>query len=158
VRELLVEPNLSLLPPDYAEGTRHDPVLQPRHAHPEAHGGAAAVGPGGYYDEGGNWVEGGDAGDAGAGGGSGGGGGYSSGGDGGRGYDALAAGFGYELPMAGAPAADLRRRKGRNRFLAEVVYLFCEQRDKYDALARDFTRKYAIKARLHCRSTHPSAH
>ena len=95
VRDLLYEPNLSLLPPDYAEGTRHDPAL------------AYQAGPGG-----------------------------DGGGLGGCHSDDL------DAPVVGTPA-DLRRRKGGNRFLAELVWLFCEQRPKYDALARDFCRKYA---------------
>jgi ubiquitin-protein ligase len=92
ILELLAEPNLALLPPDYAEGTRHDPSLRNVHAH-------------GAVPADGAWPE--------------------------------------EAPVVGPPAGDLRRRKGRNRFLAELVFLFCEQREKYDTAARDFSTRYA---------------
>jgi hypothetical protein len=99
-RELLIEPNLSLLPPDYAEGTRHDPAAL-----------AAAGAHGGWPEQrGGEW------------------------------HEAL-------HPIVRGSASDLRRKKGRNRFLAEIVYLFCEQRARYDAAAKEFSEKYAEKAK-----------
>jgi hypothetical protein len=104
IRELLIEPNLALLPPDYAEGTRHDPALQ-QHHQPAHHSGGEDDASSSYWEQG-----------------------YPQ---------------GMVAPMAGPPAGDLRRRKGRNRFLAELVCMFCEQRAKYDRAAMDFCRQFA---------------
>mmetsp|Transcript_16136 Transcript_16136/g.20893 ORF Transcript_16136/g.20893 Transcript_16136/m.20893 type:complete len:523 (+) Transcript_16136:600-2168(+) len=161
IMELLVEPNLSLLPSDYADGTRHDQktssfvshheegssydqndssydwnddhegvqyggeqyINHQHHNHNEEEddkekGGVDKQEGGSSYDDNGSYHhEGNDD-------------------DGSSYYESMHI-------VQGSPAVDLRRKKGQNRFLAEAVYLFCEQRDKYDAIAKDFATKYA---------------
>lgn len=99
----MIEPNLSLLPPDYAEGTRHDP--------------AAAAASQGDRDDDDEWYQDQD----------------------GKWHESL-------YPVVRGTSTDLRRKKGQNRFLAEVVYLFCEQRGRYDAAVKDFAKKYGEAA------------
>ena len=80
VRDLLVEPNLSLLPADYAQGTRHDQE---------------------------------------------------------------AAGFDHSNPRG----YDLRQKKGSARVLAEVVHLFCDERDQYNMVCRKFASQVCVWSR-----------
>ncbi len=72
--DLLSEPNLAIVPPHYAEGTRHDP-------------------------------------------------------DSIRSFSPIVRGI-----------ADLRRKRKDNKILAELVYLFCEDRLKYDETVQSFSQ------------------
>ena len=46
------------------------------------------------------------------------------------------------LDLSKPPGMDLRQKKKSSDFLAEIVYLFCGQRHKYDRMCRDFTRRF----------------
>mmetsp|Transcript_36872 Transcript_36872/g.99192 ORF Transcript_36872/g.99192 Transcript_36872/m.99192 type:complete len:437 (+) Transcript_36872:462-1772(+) len=78
VKDLLIDPNLSLLPADYAQGTRHDQEAE---------------------------------------------------------------GFNHSQPRG----YDLREKRGSARVLAEVVHLFCDEREKYDMVCRQFANLYGEK-------------
>ena len=56
-------------------------------------------------------------------------------------HDQEAEGFNHSQPRG----YDLREKRGSARVLAEVVHLFCDEREKYDMVCRQFANLYGEK-------------